>query len=428
MKGGDQTLEGRVNEQESNDAWAAEAERLKLRPDLTLLPLDDQVVVFSEEAQCLIGLNASAALVVRRMQAGTPDSTIEHDLVAEGIASPEEAAAWMTTVLDAIGSHGLLRNGVAAIPRSAEIWDEEKYLARMASEMPAYAPVTPVAEQRYRLLDTCALIRFAHLAQVRLVNAVIGHLATDSDRVPTVTLEIQATRLKDENLRGDLYRNGVPVGYATRLSSLGPVVKSTFWSSAVNAYDFLFYIHAGVVGTGDTCVLLPAAPGSGKSSLTAALTHRGFRYFSDEVALIKPGTFQVPPMPLAFCIKSTGWELMYRYYPEIASVPVHNRDDGKRVRYVPPPPGAIQQKSATVSHIIFPRYEEGGPTELKPIARSEALGRLMSECLALRRRLDQNNVREIVRWIAGIDCYTLTFSSLDEAAELVAQVTAHETI
>ena len=260
-KGGGQTLEERVNKQESNDAWASEAERLRLRPDLTFLPLDDEVVVFSEEAQCLIGLNASAALVARRMQAGTPDSTIERDLVSQGRVSPEEAAGWMRTVLDALGSHGLLRNQVAAAPRTAEIWDEAKYLARVASEMPAYTPVTPVAEQRYRLLDTCALIRFAHLAQVRLVNAVIGHLATDNDCVPTVTLEIQARRLKNEHLRSDLYRNGVPVGYTMRLSSLGPVVKSTFWSTAVNAYNFLFYIHAGVVGTGETCVLLPAAAG-----------------------------------------------------------------------------------------------------------------------------------------------------------------------
>lgn len=417
-----------MNEQESNHAWTVEAERIRLRPGLTFLPLDDEVVVFSEEVQCLIGLNASAALVVRRIQAGASDSTIETDLVSQGGVPPEEAARWIKSVLDALGSHGLLSNRPAVTPRAAEVWDEEKFLARVASEMPPYAPVKPAAEQRYRLLDTCALIRFGHLAQRRMVNAVIGHLATDDDCAPTVTLEIQATLLENQHLRSDLYRNGEPVGYASRLSSLGPVVKSTFWSTAINAYEFLFYIHAGVVGTGGSCVLLPAAPGSGKSSLTAALTRRGFGYFSDEVALIKPGTFQVPPMPLAFCIKSTGWELMFRYYPEIASVPMHNRDDGKRVRYVAPPPGAVQRKSAAVSHIIFPRYDKAGPTELKPLARSEALGRLMSECLALRQRLDQDNVRELLRWIGGLDCYALNFSSLDEAAELVAQVTAYETI
>ena len=86
--------------------------------------------------------------------------------------------------------------------------------------------------------------------------------------------------------------------------------------------------------------------------------------------------------------------------------------------------GAVlaQRASAPVSHIIFPRYELGARTEIKPVARAEALGRLMGECLALRQRLNLLNVKEVIDWIAGVDCYTLTFSSLDEATQLVAQV------
>jgi hypothetical protein len=41
--------------------------------------------------------------------------------------------------------------------------------------------------------------------------------------------------------------------------------------------------------------------------------------------------------------------------------------------------------------------------------------------LALRQRLDQDNVRELIRWIGKIECYSLTFSSLDEAVALVEQ-------
>ena len=76
-----------------------------------------------------------------------------------------------------------------------------------------------------------------------------------------------------------------------------------------------------------------------------------------------------------------------------------------------------------VSHIIFPRYEEAAPDRLERVKRSEALGRLMNECLALRQRLDQKNVRQLVGWIAGIDCYELTFSSLETAVQLVVEAT-----
>jgi hypothetical protein len=106
---------------------------------------------------------------------------------------------------------------------------------------------------------------------------------------------------------------------------------------------------------------------------------------------------------------------MSRYYPELPTFPIHRRDDGKVVRYVPPHPARIQKTPALVSHIFFPRYVEGQATQLKPLARSDALARLMDQCLALRLRLDQGSVGELIRWIAGIDCYALTFSSLDEA-------------
>jgi hypothetical protein len=202
---------------------------------------------------------------------------------------------------------------------------------------------------------------------------------------------------------------------------LGPLVKGAFWSAAINAHNFLFYIHAGTVGTDEASVLLPAAPGSGKSSLTAVLTHNGLRYFSDEVALIEPDTFMVRPMPLAFCAKSTGWDLLARYYPEILTVPTHLRGDGKIVRYVPPPADRVPKGPASISHIVFPHYDRESKTELQPIARSEAVGRLMTECLGKKHQLNRNNVDQFIRWISGIQCYALPFSSLEDAAELVTR-------
>ena len=394
-----------------------------LRPDLVLLPLDDDVVVFSEEAQCLVGLNASAARVVRALQDGVAASEIASGLASDGIAAPEDAARWVSATLEALSSHGLLADGGGRKVLPVETPDGEGRIARLAT-IPPYARFEPKWEQRYRLLNVCALIRFAMLEQVPRVNAVIGHLTTNDRSSPTTVLDVQGERLNGGQgaVRSYLYRDGKPVEFVTGLHRLGPAVKSEFWQAAVNAHDFLFYIHAGVVGTSESCVLLPAAPGSGKSSLTAALVHKGLRYFSDEVALIERDTFLVPATPLALCVKSTGWGVIAPYYPEIRTLDSHERMDGKVVRYVAPPASAMQQASAPVSHLIFPRYDENAPTELKPIAHADALRRLMEECLALRQRFNHDNIGELVRWIAGIDCYALTFSSLDEASALVVQI------
>ncbi len=396
---------------------------MRLRPDLTLLPLDGNAIVFSEEMQHLVGLNRTAALLVEKLHNGTPAAELAHVFTTEGLAAADEAEQWVATTLDALRSCGVVQDGLAAPAPANQTAEDNNSAARQAAECAPYRSFEPAAERRYRLLETCALIRFGHVAQVRLVDSVIGHLATDDHATPDVVMDISAKLLGGGHLLSDVYRDGAPIGRARRLSRMAPIVKAALWQSAINGHDFLFYLHAGVVGTGASCILLPAAAGSGKSSLTMALVDRGFLYFSDEVALIEPGTFRVPPVPLAMCIKSTGWDLMSRYCPQLLSLPVHVRVDEKVIRYIPPPENTAEQSAAPVSHIIFPRYDPDAQTRLEPIERSAALGRLMGECLALRQRLDQRNVRALVRWIAGVECYELTFSCLDTARRFVVEAT-----
>jgi hypothetical protein len=235
-------------------------------------------------------------------------------------------------------------------------------------------------------------------------------------------IDISATGWTEEgkrHLSSNIYCDGQPNAQAMKLSRLGPLVKTALWIKAVNAYDFLLNLHAGVVANGRRCILLPAASGSGKSSLTAALANGGFGYFSDEVGLIERGTLQVIPVPLAVCVKSTGFDVMSRYYPQITALPAHKRDDGKVVVYVPPKPSEIRTEPGFVSHIFFPQYAADEPTRVEPLSRSVAFTRLMDQCVALRCRLDHDTVRDMVRWISQIDCYALTFSSLDDAVALV---------
>jgi hypothetical protein len=390
-----------------------------LRPGLAFFPLDDALVVFSETSQSLVGLNATAAFIVGKLREGVPASHLAAALVAEKNVGAEDAPRWVDATLDGLRSQRLLSGGPPLPPAPVEEPPCDRVLDRRRAALPPLAAFEPAAEVRYRLLGTCALIRYGHWAQRRQVDAVIGHLCCDAPDEPTLVIDITADFPESGHLASNIYCDGKAENQALQLSRLGPMVKSALWLSAVNAHDFILDLHAGVVGAGGRCILLPAAAGSGKSSLTAALTHSGLGYYSDEVALIEPDTFQVPPVPLAVCVKDTGWDLMSRFYPQIPDLRIHRRDDGKVVRYVAPSTTAIQKEPAQVSHIFFPRYAAGEQTQLLALSRSEALARLMDQCLALRMRMDGNSVGELVRWIAQIDCYALSFSSLDEGVGLV---------
>jgi len=398
-----------------DELHGVDAKNMTLRPGLAAFPLDDELVVFSEESQSLIGLNNSAAFIFAKLQEGTAPRDLAAILTAGGFVDGSEADAWVRTTLTAFDGQGLLKDSE---PPAAPLPERNDRAEKDRASMPPLVPFTPQAEGRYSLLGTDAVIRYGHLSQKRMVDAVIGHFASrDEARAPTLTIDVTAEKLENGHLSSGIYCNGNPERRAPRLSALGPLIKAALWASAINAFDFILDLHAGVVGEGGRCVLLPAAAGSGKSSLTAALTHAGLGYYSDEVALIERSSFRVFPVPLAVCVKSTGWELMSRFFSELPALPIHRRNDGKLVRYVPP--RAVQNEPARVSHIFFPLYCKDAPTQLIPVPRSDALARLMDQCLALRLRLDQDNVKKLVDWIGEIDCYALTFSSLDEAVDLV---------
>jgi len=395
------------------------ADTVTLSPDLAFFPLDDDLVAFSERAQSLIGLNTTAAFLVRKLQEGTPVLDLTGALGRKFAVTDEQADGWVTSTLEALDSHGLLAGSSPAASPSTQNTRALTDRDDRQAEMPPFEPFVPEVEGRYRLLGTYALIRYRAQAQKRMVDAVIGHLKSEERETPNLVIDISATPWGDKQISSNIYCDGKPEDKAHRLSKLGPLVKGLLWVTAVNSYDFLLNLHAGVVTKGSKCVLLPAESGSGKSSLTAALTHSGYRYLSDEVGLIERGTFRVPAVPLAVCVKESGWELMGRLYPEIATLPIHRRNDGKIVRYIPPKPAAVQSEPALVSHIIFPRYVAGKPTRLEPLSRSAAFTRLMDQCVALSRRLDHDNVNDMIRWIAQIDCYALTFSSLEEAISII---------
>lgn len=397
----------------------AEIDGLVVQPGLLVLSLDDQFVVFSEQNQRLISLNASAGAVLSELQKGTPVNHLAAALVSNGAAAADVAAEWVETTLQGLREQGFLVSN-HGLKLDHNTMDEE------TSTVPPYRPINgkfvPIAVHYYELLGTRAKIRFEHEAQIRLVDSVIGHLATKETSGVTLNIDVQAVRQNNGHLLSNTFVNGTAFSHAPRLSKLGPIVKAALWQSAVKAHDHFLYIHAGVVASGDRCMILPAAAGSGKSSLTAALVHAGYRYYSDEAVLLERDSFLVPPMALAICCKASGWELMARYFPSIGDLPTHRREDGKYVRYVPPPSGSSKQPSLPVSHIFFPRYSELATTEMERLTSAAALSRLMGECLATGQRLNDSNVKALVRWIENIASYSLTFSSLDQAVDLIRRI------
>jgi hypothetical protein len=389
--------------------------RFRPAPGVRLFIVDDQSVVYSHAAQKLFAFNTAATFIWCAFEIHSSPAAVAREL-AEGTGiGAKEARKRVGEALQSWRSLGLL-GAERGAPQRPSRRKRSRPKGRPAASLPAYAAARFVVDEVYALLGVAVRVRYASEAQRAFVHPILAHLARRRAR-PTSTIEVIA-----DGDRHHVCQNGAVERANVALDEIGPTVKWLVWEAAINSHRFFLNIHAGAVGDGKGVIMLPAAPGSGKSSLTAALSRSGFDYFSDEIALLEEPDLALRPIPLAVCVKSTGWDLMAPFFPELGSLKSHHRADDKIVRYVPPPPftnGSDPGRSYPVRRIVFPRYRADAATALKPLARVEALQRLMEECLVVPVPLTERRIARLVRWIKQVACFELPMSSLDDAVRLV---------
>ncbi|MCB1955190.1 MAG: PqqD family peptide modification chaperone [Rhodocyclaceae bacterium] len=370
--------------------------------------LDNVGVLFDERSQKIFQLNTTAAFIWCQLEDGADLASIDRALQQTFAMSTEEARACRAQTEGLLRSAGVLRGSEAPAPA-----------ATSAPDSPAVrvADALFVAQARYRLLSAEFRLRFTSDAQLRKVAPVLAHLQVADSGQDALHIDI----VEDGTGGLAIHEDCRPVLGCRNLYELAPLIKGLIWQCAITRHDFFLDIHAGVVGDGERCVLFPAAPGSGKSTLTTALAHHGFEYFSDEVALLHLPDLQVEAVPLATCVKDSGVGALARFYPALADTESHLRGDGKRVRYVAPPAAALPPAGTRrpVGAIVFPRYTPGDPGQLERLSPNEALTALMAECLIVATRLDAAKVRQLLQWISATPCYRLPVCDLDVAVEAV---------
>jgi HprK-related kinase A len=149
------------------------------------------------------------------------------------------------------------------------------------------------------------------------------------------------------------------------------------WCISTRAHAYLM-IHAAVIERDGFAAILPAPPGSGKSTLCAALVSRGWRLLSDELALIRPQDGLLLPVPRPISLKNRSIDVIRAFARDpVISRPVENTTKGT-VAHVKAPSDSVARahESARPAWIVFPKYEAGAATSLEPIARARAFFRV----------------------------------------------------
>ena len=143
------------------------------------------------------------------------------------------------------------------------------------------------------------------------------------------------------------------------------------WCIGNHAHQFVV-IHSATLERKGLGLLMPAPPGSGKSTLCAALVGRGWRLLSDEFALIDPATGLLRPVPRPIALKNGSIDLIRRWIPDAVFGPDAVNSEGQTVAHMraPAPSIAAAALPARPALVVVPRFVAGAETTLTPLTRA----------------------------------------------------------
>ena len=196
------------------------------------------------------------------------------------------------------------------------------------------------------------------------------------------------------------------------------------WCVSTQAHQYLI-IHAAVVEKNGRAAILPAPPGSGKSTLTAGLVLSGWRLLSDELTLIDRKTGLIHPLPRPISLKNHSIDVIRQFSPEVY-INRASRDTIKgTVAHMCPPRDSVrrQHETARPGWVIFPKWEAGATTRLTPRSQAQTFMFLAQNAFNYSH-LGEDGFRVGSALIDQSSCYDFRYSKLDEAIAAFDQLAA----
>ena len=194
------------------------------------------------------------------------------------------------------------------------------------------------------------------------------------------------------------------------------------WCVSSRVHDCLV-IHAAVVERNGFAAILPAPPGSGKSTLCAALVARGWRLLSDELTMVRLADARIIPLPRPISLKNASIGVMRAYAPELVfSRAVADTNKGT-VAHIKAPADSVARagESARAAWIIFPQYQAGAAATLEPIAPGRAFMQVADNAFNYSL-LAEAGFAALGRIIGGCRSYQFRYSQLDHAIDVFANL------
>src|SRR5262249_41750478 len=135
----------------------------------------------------------------------------------------------------------------------------------------------------------------------------------------------------------------------------------------------LLFHAAGATAHGHG-ILLPGKSGAGKSTLAAWLDEHGVPCLGDEIIAVADNGTRLIGVPRPICLEHDARAVL----PEIVE---HARRDGRLLEaehtLLLSPRSPVPARPVPLTRIVFPLYESGATSALRPLSKARAALRLM---------------------------------------------------
>jgi len=219
------------------------------------------------------------------------------------------------------------------------------------------------------------------------IATVAGGISTlySESEIITKTCDFNISLEKSLGLRKfikpqvQFYLNGItpftPLPYTQALPLLEWGLN---WCVTNHCHEYLI-IHAAVVEKNGFALIMPGQPGSGKSTLCAALVEvGGWRLLSDELTIVQLDGEKIQPNPRPTSLKNQSIDVVKSFTSVKRFTPtVHDTLKGS-VAHLKPLTVSISQfnEPAVPALIVYPKYEHGVESCLTELSRGESFIRM----------------------------------------------------
>lgn len=212
-------------------------------------------------------------------------------------------------------------------------------------------------------------------------------------------------------------QDGAPVYEPLPASHALPMLEWAMNASISTRAHHHLVLHAAVIEREGLCAILPAPPGSGKSTLCAGLIHAGWRLLSDELTLLSlDGELTVTPLCRPVSLKNASIDIIKAWAPQaVFSATAQGTAKGD-VAHMRAPREALRRvgETARPRWVVFPRWQAGAAAQLTPRPRGTSMLELARNAFNYML-LGETGYQRLADLVSQCDCVDFRYARLDDA-------------